>query len=406
MTLSFTRRTVCRLHDVLRNVRRLETFLGASGIVEARKRLEVIKSSPNLYRLALIAQKQPWLQAFAELQQFTINGPRLIRRKHLTESVLVAAYAGDLLATIESTLPPKVRKQMIGRLLDLHGKARSVVMEWHAADFYLRRGYSVTWLDGPGPEFRCAGHGLAFEVECKRILRNTRNLLDDGAAATITKGVQDAVASMGLCGELMLDASVTTATSASDVSSTILATIPNQPQEAIDLLVPDLGRLCGSLRALPQATSNDEVFRRMNELGALAPPDFRSCGVPVPYGASNIGAIVVYLRGPRRTLIELRDHLHEVLRGGASQLSGTLPGVLMIELEGNDDATLYRNNPAFTQLAESVFSLHPSAASVVWCGEPTLRPQLKMIELAQSEYACGNIQCTFESGQAIHSLKQ
>lgn len=391
--------------DVAACVRTFRAFLGQPRIDVARQAWLDITTPNNPFRLIVLGEKQPWLDAFAEFDRLTQNDTQPLPLVELPRSVLLAAEAGLVLGLLLPDLPEGLQDDMRSKLLDLHGKAHPVLMEWATARFYQQQGFRITWTDRnvAGPEFRCERADVAFHVECKRITRAAKERLNDGAALTLGNAVVRAMAERGLAGELRLDTTLTNrAPSEADLMAAIRVALPaGEREQAVDVEVHGIGRLRGVVRGIP-AVAQPNVRARTDELTAQQEQGCRYFVASLPLGVSPPhDAVVLALSGPRLTPEEHQNYIDEVARGAADQLPAGLPGVVMIEMEGIQRANVFHEVPAFAQIAERVFAAYPATAAVVWRGERHDVPLPDGFAVNHRAFAVRNGACSSGGTEAI-----
>ncbi|TDR46537.1 hypothetical protein DFR29_10369 [Tahibacter aquaticus] len=390
--------------DIAPSVRRLRAFLGQARIDEARQARAIVAAQNNPFRLMVLDEKQPWLDAFSEFDRLTRNDTQPLPLE-VPRSVFLAAEAGFVLGQLLPGLPEALQGDMRSKLLDMHGKAHPVLMEWATARFYQQQGFRIAWTDRnvAGPEFRCERAAVAFHVECKRITRAAKERLNDRTALTLGNAVVRAMAERGLAGEIRLDTALTeNAPSEADVAAAVRAVLPTgeHPQQ-VNVDVPGIGCLCGVVRGLP-AVAQTNLRARTDAQLAHQEQGCRYFVASLPLGAAPPrDAVVLALSGPRLTLKEHHDHIDAVLNSAAEQLTAALPGVVMMEIQGIVDARMFHEGPAFGQMAERAFAAYPTTAAVVWRGERYDVPQPDGFVVNQTAFAVRNGACTFDDARAI-----
>lgn len=395
--------TADQLHerDAARYVQRFRAFLGQDRIDAARRAFADANIEGNPFRTLVLRHKQPWLDAFDEVQRVTLGGARRLHLGRASNGVRLAALAGRMLDRILPTLPSALQDHMRSRLLDLHGKVQPLLMEWSAAAFYLRQGFRVAWNDvnEPGPEFTCHGRGIAFEVECKHVSRRSEERLDDRQALNIGNAVLRACVNMEVCGDIVL----TTPREAVPNADVIYDAVTFALRDAEDIGdlsvdIDNVGHLSGSLLAIGpdvRGATPDEIARRL----AGRPHDCRGFAVGIanddearPYGT------VLWLRGPRRTPEELVQHIASTAEAAAQQLTATLPGVVLIQVEDVTDVTLFRDRAAFRGINETIFARHEHVAAMVWRGDQVAVEGDGQVTLMHNMFVERSRLCRFEAG--------
>lgn len=390
------------LHEanIPRHLQRLRRFLTQQRIDATRQTLSARTVDGNPYREWILGEKQPWVAAFDAFDRTTLRGVRRLKRQHITDNVLLAACTGRLLDRIEPALTPPIAEAMRSRLLDLDGRAHTVLMEWGAAHFYLRHGLRIDWTQPnvPGPEFTGTGDGLTFEVECKRITRNAMELLGDRHAVTLGYAVLQAMREGQLAGDIVLDTPLTESPPRQDVQAAVAAVLqPPAVLMPMDVQIPGIGRLSGRLRSLGPGSGwaqQGDIDRRM----AARPHDHRGFAIAVPHPhAPHPEAVVLWLRGPRRTPAEFQDHILATAMEGARQLTGHAMGVLMVEIESITEATVFRDTAAIEGLNQRVFAAQPALAAIVWQGERVWEPTADGFLVRRNVLAARNAACAFDA---------
>lgn len=389
------------LHEanIAHYIARLRRFLTQQRIDTARQAQTARMADGNPYRRLLLAEKQPWVQAFDDFDRATMRGARPLLRRHITPDMLLAATTGQMLGRIEPTLTPAVADAMRSRLLDIDGRAHPVLMEWSAAHFYLRHGMHIEWTQPnvPGPEFVGTSAGLRFEVECKRISRNAMEKLGDRDALTVGYGVLGAMVAGHIAGDVVLDTPLTQAVPMQEVTAAVTAALaPPTVLSPLDVDVPGVGRLTGNLRRLGPGSGwaqRGDIERRL----AARPHDHRGFAIAVPHPhAPHPQAVVLWLKGPRRTPEQLRDHILATVTEGAGQLSGQTLGVVMVEIEDIDEGVVYRDQPALDHINQAVFAAYPALGAVVWQTERRWVPTAEGYLMRREVAAMRNPGCIFD----------
>lgn len=354
--------------DLAMYVRRFRTFLGQQNINDAARRLSELDAEGNPFRRMIVREKQPWVDAFSDFDSRTLNGTRPLRIAGLPMAVVRAAAAGKTLERVEPTLSEPLKEHMRSRLLALHGLSEPVMMEWDLAHFYLRHGFRVMWTGRGtrGPEFKCERGNLRFEVECKRVTRSAKEMLGDREATTLAYGVVRALAERDLCGDIVLETPLTRSPAEPVVIDRVQRAIPVPAPPAIDIDIPEIGHLAGNVRTIP-AQAAAGIRQHLDDRVTLHPHDHRAFGITVPLGAPQaLDGISLWLRGPRRSQADHLAHIEARVTEAAQQLSGNVPGLVAIELEGITDATLFRNKAPFHEMDQNVFRDYPFVMAVHW----------------------------------------
>ena len=292
--------------DLTTYVRRFRAFLRQQSIDDAARQLADIDAEGNPFRSAIVREKQPWVDAFSTFDRRTLNGTRPLRMRGLPMSLVRTAAAGKTLERVEPTLSERLKEHMRARLLGLHGLSEPVMMEWDIAHFYLRHGFRVVWTEPgtSGPEFRCDRGDLSFEVECKRVTRFAKEMLLDRDATTLGYGVMRALAERGLCGDVILDTLVQRSPTEAEVIERVRGAIPAPVPPRLDIDVPNVGRIAGDVREIP-VRARAGIRQHVDERVSQRPHEYRGFGSTVPLnGPHALDAIVVWLRGPRRSEAE------------------------------------------------------------------------------------------------------
>ena len=137
------RPTFYTLDDFIGLANTVIRFVGNDAVQKAIDEIDKQGFHLSESRVALLQQAQPFLIGLGKLQKLIQSGIEL-SADNLNFEINMLAYAGMLLRSIQDTLPAKLAKAHASRLIDLHGKAHSVVLEWEQASLYRRHGYEVT----------------------------------------------------------------------------------------------------------------------------------------------------------------------------------------------------------------------------------------------------------------------
>ena len=386
--------------DIPRSLQNLRRFLTQRRIDQAEQALAVRAAGGNRFRQLVLSEKQPWPSVFDWFDRKTLRGARPLRRRDTTRDIVLAALAGRMLDRIELTLTPRVADQMRAHMLDLDGRTHPVMMEWSAANFYLRRGFAINWTEPGigGPEFVATGHGLAFGVECKRITRNSKEKLGDRHALTMGNGILRAVADEQLAGDLVLNTTVLESPAEQEVTTRVSAALRQAADVAnIDVQLPHIGHLTARLSRLGPGSGwaqRVDIERRM----AARPHDHRGFAIAIPHAhAPHPEAAVLWLRGPRSTEQEHINHMKTVALEGAHQLGGASMGVLVVEVEDVTDATLFRDRAAFRDITQAAFAAQPALGALIWRGQRSVVSDAAGVTIAHPGFAERNPACRFDA---------
>ena len=380
-------------------IRRLRSFLSQLRIEKANEQI-IERADGSRFRDLVLKEKQPWPDVFNRIDRKSLSGARAIPLREISQSMALAAMAGRMLGRIEPTLTPRVADKMRDRMLDLDGRTHPVLMEWSAAYFYLCRGHRVIWTEPnvAGPEFVCAGSGHAFEVECKRITRKSKEKLNDRHALTLAEGVLQSIVAQQLSGDVVLDSNVLESPPVADVAERVTIALLNTTDLSnIDIHIAGVGRLTGDLSRLGPGSGwaqRGNIERRM----AACPHDHRGFAVAIPHAyAPHPEATVLWLRGPRCTQQEHIDHITKAALNGAQQLTGNRMGFVIIEVEDVTDVTLFRDRAAFRDINQKVFAEYPAVAAVTWQGDRRMIPSSIGFNIAREAFVERNSASSFDA---------
>lgn len=393
--------------DVERCVRDLRAFVTQTRIDALRKELAVLDADGNWFRTLAREEDLPWLAAFDELDGRTMRGARPLRPVALSRELMVTAYAGRVLQTVLPTLPGGQRERMAKNLLDYRkSRGASVLMEWDVATFYLLRGFRVHWNDRgeQGYEFRADGNGQTFDVECKRISRRSKDRLDFRGAAILGKGFIDMLKIDSLCGHIICDTHLPLVNTAADVAAAFTSLSHSVAAEpAAEGVATELGTVSWNVAAIP-AKQDGNRWREARQRKADKPHDHRAFMGPVPSEGAPFAPVLVLIRGPRFTQEEHAAHIKATVLEAAGQLSGTVPGLIFIDVEDVCDVTLFRDKAVFRESAAEAFATRPSTAAVIWRTEPSMIGTHYGWVSNQNVFVDWNPACAFADTQRIPVL--
>lgn len=390
--------------DVERCIRDLRAFVTQTRVDALRKELAVLDADGNWFRTLAREEDLLWLAAFDELDRRTMRGARPLRPVGLSRELMATAYAGRVLQTVLPTLPSGQRKRMAKNLLDYRkSRGASVLMEWDVASFYLLRGFRLQWNDQgeQGYEFRANGNGQTFDVECKRISRRSKDRLDIRGAAILGKGFIDMLRNSNLCGYIVCDTHLLLVNSAADVAAGFSALSHSVAAEsAAEGVATELGTVSWNVDAIPAKQDSDR-WREARQRKADKPHDYRAFIGPVPSEASPLAPVLVFVRGPRFSQEEHAAHIRATIMKAAGQLSGSVPGLIFIDVEDVRDVTLFHDKAVFRETATEAFAARPSTAAVIWRSEPSMIETHYGWATNQNVFVNWNPACTFADARRI-----
>lgn len=357
-----------------RYLKRLRAYLTQTRIDEVTQEWIARLTPANQFRELVLLEKQPYLNALKVANRSTIGGTRKLTIKRATHALYRAAEAGGLLEIVEADLPPRLRKQMIGRLLSLDDRAASVVMEWRAAAAYKQLGFSVQWTEQgiPGPEFLCRSGPVEIAVECKRISRRVKELLTDRVACTLQHALVSSFDARGLGGNISWDTPLRDEPPDTALLERLNSLLPKEASASWSVSDPELGLLSGEVFALPM-TYRGTWKEWINSKQSSKKYDYRFAAASLPLKQSGpCGAVALCLRGPRRTQVEYSNWIFSEAMKGAHQIqsTGSRYGVLLIEVQGITDTTTFAEIKFFQGLNAEIFEKYPNVTAICWSGDP------------------------------------
>jgi len=386
-------------------IRGLKAFLRQKNIDNAIQSISKLESDGNRFRSMLLREKQPWLSAIAEFDRLTLRGSRPLPGNAITDEIYFLSYLGALLREVGGSLPAALADRFRARFLDLHGKSAPALMEWETAFFYKRHGFAIVWNDVnvKGAEF-CATRGeLAVEVECKQFKRGYLEELSDKPANDLAHAFLSALASASLSGTVELRVGKVDLADTARLCEEFAALAKGWKPGTVDTKAGADSTIKGTLFVLGEGPL--QTTQEADAEAAKKPHHARSFSRGFRSSSGKHEAIVVWLSGPRLPVDNLFSHMLEVLSGAAQeQLQKGRPGVLVVEIEGFEDAKIFRDQKAFSYISGQIFSKADHIASIIWrCGVHAERTDSGFV-LVHDAFRIKNPQCRFPEAEGLPGL--
>lgn len=377
-------------------IRGVKAFLRQECINNAVAAVSRLESDGNPFRTMLLREKQPWLYALSEFDRLTLRGSRPLPNKAITDGIFFLAYLGALLREIRGTLPRALADRFRARFLDLHGKSFPALMEWETAFFYKRHGFLIGWNDVnvKGAEFCATRDNLVTEVECKQFSRNFLEELSDRPANDLGDALLSALAAASLSGTVELCIAKDDLANVNEFCRDFAEMAKSWHPGPIDITVGAASVIKGTLYQLGQGPL--ATAKAAGAEAAKKPHDARSFARGFRSSTGQHEAVVVWLKGPRRSVENFITHMRDVLlRAAQEQLQIGRPGVLVAEIEGFDDPTIFKEQDVFSQISAEIFDKAKHVASIVWrCGVHAERTE-NGFSLVHDAFRLRNANCSF-----------
>jgi hypothetical protein len=355
--------------DVDGLIRSLRDFLTPAAIESAAQKI-LDAGGANRFRLDLLNEKLPRIAPLQEFDKLTNEGTQPLQQEFLEKPRFrELAYEGLLVRLLVPNMSTRLAEVHRERLLALHNMGSSVMMEWQSAQFFLRRGLALNWVEpnSSGCEFMVDGGPISIEVECRRFKRLMMEKLSDRDATSIAWGTLEAIRDLQFTGVVTIDSPIESSNLPIEeayVYKTVCDALRQFDQINLDLALPGIGQMSGWLHKL------DKHFiwgnrGQLDEKVQGKPADHRSYGRSIEAAEGYVGgAAALYLKGPRLTPFEHEEHVLSALSAKAEkQFSGRVPGVIVAEHEGVRDVTAYQG---MSKICSDLFRLHPHVAAVIW----------------------------------------
>ncbi len=380
----------------------LRDFLTPEAIESAAQKISDAGAG-NRFRLDLLHEKLPRIAPLQEFDKLTNGGAQTLPRELLeAPRFRELAYEGLLVRLLVPNMSARLANVHRERLLALHNMGSSAMMEWQSAQFFLRRGLTLKWVEpnSTGCEFVVHGGPIPFEVECRRFKRLMMERLSDRDATSIAWGTLEAIREFQFTGLVAIDSPIESTNSPikeAYVYKTVCDALRKLDQIDLNLTLPGIGQMSGWLHKLDKhfIWGNRE---QLDEKVQGRPTGHRSYGRGIEAAEGYVGgAAALYLKGPRLTPPEHEEFVLSALVAKAEkQFSGKMPGVIIAENEGVRDVTAYQG---MGKICLELFRQHPHVAAVLW--RPSMSFAIEDGGQMQPICAYRNPKCPFDGAMDI-----
>lgn len=393
---------MAEVQSLIENLRR---SIGADvlerRVAEYRKRL---KTADGI-GVVRLRERQLVLEGFESYRKKTLGGGR--RLSSTTKEIALLANVAGLNQILRPTLTDAVRRNHMGRLINIDGQLSPLLVEWAMAGFYARAHHAeLAWLETStaGPELVARSGNLEWELECKQLTPMITELLGDAEADELAAHVMNSIEAAGYCGEFVLTVPATfRSIEEGDVAALkkdIYDAIKSGPCDLTLVGGLNLSGLC--MVAAGNACRVDEWKGRLE---AIKQADCRLYAKARAESGRAADSLVLQLSGPRRTSSDLLEYLWErKFKKAASQCTGVRGAVLAFEWSGIESPSVFAESEGMQALMARTFDEYRHIAAIAMRCASSLSAANSALRIDTSAYVVASQVTSFPEIAALRHL--